>query len=224
MIGKPQYTGIGYTGHVMDGATGLTYMQQRYYDQSIGRFLSVDPVVANGHTGINFNRYRYALNNPYRFTDPDGRCESIATCQMMRDDLDLINGRMTQDEHRDRQEARGAGAAAGLVVLGTVYTGGRLISAFPPVAKFLAQRAAQREALRQAKAQATRGIRTLEKRIEEHQRKIDEFKENPTVRPGMEGLSDDAIKAQHAARIRHLEREIKAFKNGIEKFKEVVKK
>ncbi|MCY7354816.1 MAG: hypothetical protein LH470_07035, partial [Lysobacter sp.] len=35
-IGKPAYDGIGYTGHVQDGATGLTYMQQRYYDPQIG--------------------------------------------------------------------------------------------------------------------------------------------------------------------------------------------
>ncbi|HEY0506356.1 MAG TPA: RHS repeat-associated core domain-containing protein [Lysobacter sp.] len=65
--------GPGYTGHVMDAATGLTYMQQRYYDPAIGRFLSVDPVTANSGTGVNFNRYWYANNNPYKFTDPDGR-------------------------------------------------------------------------------------------------------------------------------------------------------
>ncbi|GAB3353478.1 RHS repeat domain-containing protein [Lysobacter tyrosinilyticus] len=70
--------GIGYTGHVMDAATGLTYMQQRYYDPQIGRFLSVDPVTANGSTGGNFNRYRYANNNPYLFTDPDGRQSTLA--------------------------------------------------------------------------------------------------------------------------------------------------
>ncbi|MBL8262725.1 MAG: hypothetical protein JNM58_09875 [Xanthomonadaceae bacterium] len=75
IIGKPNHSGIGYTGHVMDGATGLTYMQQRYYDQSIGRFLSVDPVTANSGTGANFNRYKYAANSPYRFVDPDGRLE-----------------------------------------------------------------------------------------------------------------------------------------------------
>lgn len=73
IIGKPTFSGIGYTGHVMDGATGLTYMQQRYYDQSIGRFLSVDPVAANIANGSNFNRYKYAESNPYRFKDPDGR-------------------------------------------------------------------------------------------------------------------------------------------------------
>ena len=66
---------IGYTGHVMDAVTGLTYMQQRYYDPGIGRFLSVDPVTAltNGDMR-HFNRYVYAYNNPYKFTDPDGRC------------------------------------------------------------------------------------------------------------------------------------------------------
>ena len=65
--------GIGYTGHVMDGATGLTYMQQRYYDPTLGRFLSVDPVTTSSSSGANFNRYWYANNNPYRYIDPDGR-------------------------------------------------------------------------------------------------------------------------------------------------------
>lgn len=48
-------------------------MQQRYYDPDIGRFLSRDPVTANPNTGANLNAYWYANNNPYRFTDPDGR-------------------------------------------------------------------------------------------------------------------------------------------------------
>ena len=65
--------GPGYTGHVQDAATGLTYMQQRYYDPGVGRFLSVDPVAADDQTGANFNPYSYANNNAYRYTDPDGR-------------------------------------------------------------------------------------------------------------------------------------------------------
>lgn len=32
-----------------------------------------DPVAPDPNTGANFNRYAYANNNPYRFTDPDGR-------------------------------------------------------------------------------------------------------------------------------------------------------
>jgi RHS repeat-associated protein len=66
--------GPGYTGHVQDAATGLVYMQQRYYDAQIGRFLSMDPVTTNSATGANFNRYWYADNNPYTFIDPTGRC------------------------------------------------------------------------------------------------------------------------------------------------------
>jgi RHS repeat-associated protein len=86
-IGKPAYSGAGYTGHVMDGLTGLTYMQQRYYDPAIGRFLSVDPVTANSSTGANFNRYWYANNNPYKFVDPDGRksiCKSENSCTIIQ--------------------------------------------------------------------------------------------------------------------------------------------
>jgi RHS repeat-associated protein len=50
---------------------------QRYYDPAIGRFLSVDPVAADSAGGTSFNRYWYANNNPYRFTDPDGRQQQV---------------------------------------------------------------------------------------------------------------------------------------------------
>lgn len=60
----------GFTGHVADAETGLSYLQARYYDPYAGRFLAVDPVEASAGS---FNRYWYANNNPYRFVDPDGR-------------------------------------------------------------------------------------------------------------------------------------------------------
>lgn len=41
-----QTDGPGFTGHVEDSATELTYMQQRYYDALVGRLLSVDGYVA----------------------------------------------------------------------------------------------------------------------------------------------------------------------------------
>jgi hypothetical protein len=47
-------------------------MQQRYYDPGIGAFPTTDPVTPFSAGGA-FNRYWYANNNPYRFTDPDGR-------------------------------------------------------------------------------------------------------------------------------------------------------
>ncbi|WP_202841027.1 RHS repeat domain-containing protein [Luteimonas saliphila] len=67
--------GPGYTGHVEDAATQLSYMQQRYYDPMLGRMLSVDPVTAYSSDDMrHFNLYAYAYNNPQKFTDPDGRC------------------------------------------------------------------------------------------------------------------------------------------------------
>lgn len=48
-------------------------MQQRYMDPQLGVFLSVDPVTAYDQPVGQFNRYRYANGNPYKFTDPDGR-------------------------------------------------------------------------------------------------------------------------------------------------------
>jgi RHS repeat-associated protein len=72
VLNRPLNNRPGYTGHVEDAVTGLNYMQQRYYDPQLGRFLSNDPVTASS-VGGNFNRYWYANNNPYKFTDPDGR-------------------------------------------------------------------------------------------------------------------------------------------------------
>ena len=70
----------GFTGHVSDEASGLTYMQARYYDPVIARFLSADPVgfVESGFNPQMFNRYSYALNDPVNLTDPDGRCPLCA--------------------------------------------------------------------------------------------------------------------------------------------------
>ena len=70
----------GYTGHLSDSDLGLVYMQARYYDPQIGRFLSIDPVGFHESNPQSFNRYAYANNNPYRYIDPDGNIpvETIA--------------------------------------------------------------------------------------------------------------------------------------------------
>lgn len=71
--------GPNYTGHVLDASTGLDYMQQRYYDPVVGRFLSVDPVATDTETGKGFGLYEYVANNPYAAIDPDGRDMLVIT-------------------------------------------------------------------------------------------------------------------------------------------------
>ena len=85
--------GPGYAGHVMD-ASGLTYMQARYYDPQLGRFLSTDPVEPDTMTGANFNRYAYAGNNPYSKYDPDGRW----VCSGTDGDCDAFEGGLNSVE------------------------------------------------------------------------------------------------------------------------------
>ena len=46
------------------------YYRARYYDPSIGRFISRDPIGLQG----GLNQYAYVGNNPVNFTDPEGLC------------------------------------------------------------------------------------------------------------------------------------------------------
>lgn len=67
-----------FTGHIDDGATGLTYMQARYYDPALGRFLSADPVgFAEGGPAY-FNRYAYVANDPVNLVDFTGKAPNKA--------------------------------------------------------------------------------------------------------------------------------------------------
>lgn len=72
VVNRPLKDGPGYAGHMTDSVTGLNYMQQRYFDSSLGTFLSVDPVTTVENPYANFQRYRYGNGNPYKFVDPDG--------------------------------------------------------------------------------------------------------------------------------------------------------
>jgi uncharacterized protein RhaS with RHS repeats len=92
-------------------------MQQRYYDPTAGRFLSVDPVVTDAGNGALFNRYMYAANNPFTLIDPDGRCtgsritNSDGTCKSTGGFTTGTDG-MAQGMQRDRAQAAAAPAGA----------------------------------------------------------------------------------------------------------------
>jgi len=56
-----------FTGKPEDAAIDLYYFNARYYDPMVGRFTSPDPA------NQTLNRFEYALWNPLRYVDPDGR-------------------------------------------------------------------------------------------------------------------------------------------------------
>ena len=63
-----------YTGKERDAETGLDYFGARYYGGVIGRFTTVNPLMASAKASNpqSWNRYAYTLNNPLRYVDPDG--------------------------------------------------------------------------------------------------------------------------------------------------------
>lgn len=63
-----------FTGSERDIETGLDFMQARYYSSTLGRFTSVDPLMASGRLAMpqSWNRYSYVLNNPMKLVDPTG--------------------------------------------------------------------------------------------------------------------------------------------------------
>jgi RHS repeat-associated protein len=60
-----------FTGQRLD-STGLYYYGARYYDPSIGRFISADTIVPDPYNPQTLNRYSYCINNPLKYVDPTG--------------------------------------------------------------------------------------------------------------------------------------------------------
>jgi RHS repeat-associated protein len=61
-----------FTGREFDSSTGLYYYRARYYDATLGRFLTKDPVPPRMEEPLELNPYLYVKNNPVRFVDPLG--------------------------------------------------------------------------------------------------------------------------------------------------------
>jgi hypothetical protein len=90
------------------------------------RFVSTDPVQAEPNTGQNFNRYYYANNNPYKFTDPDGR----QACMICRNPVAFINeGMKSPDAQKSLNNA-----VATVVVTNTVLAAPLLVATAPGAA------------------------------------------------------------------------------------------
>ena len=71
------YNPIRYRGYYYDTDTGFYYLQSRYYDPAIKRFINADSYVnANGDI-LGFNMYAYCGNNPIIYADYHGNSATL---------------------------------------------------------------------------------------------------------------------------------------------------
>lgn len=68
----------GYTGHEHLTEYQLINMNGRLYNPILGRFLSPDPILADPTNPQNYNCYAYALNNPLKYVDKNGKFPILA--------------------------------------------------------------------------------------------------------------------------------------------------
>ncbi|MEW6323821.1 MAG: RHS repeat-associated core domain-containing protein [Nitrospirota bacterium] len=61
-----------FTGQLFDDSTGLSFYNARYYDPTLGRFISADTIVPRALDPQALNRYSYVRNNPLNLVDPSG--------------------------------------------------------------------------------------------------------------------------------------------------------
>ena len=63
---------VKYAGYQYDKETDLYYLNARYYDSTIARFLTEDTYRGQRNDPLSLNLYTYCNSNPIRFFDPSG--------------------------------------------------------------------------------------------------------------------------------------------------------
>ncbi|PWW67108.1 RHS repeat-associated core domain-containing protein [Actinokineospora spheciospongiae] len=118
----------GFTGQRQD-ASGLVYLNARYYDPVLGRFISPNPVV-DGEDTIGLNRYAYAANDPVNHTDKSGldcHDDSGAPCDQDRVELEIDYNDQDSGDYCGPASVRNALSALGYDI-DNVYTENALAS------------------------------------------------------------------------------------------------
>ena len=64
---------LRYRGYYYDAETGFYYLQSRYYDPAICRFINADTYLSTGQGMLGHNMFTYCGNNPVNYCDSSGR-------------------------------------------------------------------------------------------------------------------------------------------------------
>ena len=63
---------LKYRGYYHDVESGFYYLQSRYYDPAIGRFINADGYASTGEGFLGYNMFAYCNNDPVNATDSTG--------------------------------------------------------------------------------------------------------------------------------------------------------
>ena len=63
---------LRYRGYYYDVETGFYYLQSRYYDPVVSRFINADSFTSTGDGLLGYNMFAYCGNNPVCYSDPTG--------------------------------------------------------------------------------------------------------------------------------------------------------
>ena len=78
LLNRPNNTALAnvnplrYRGYYYDTETGFYYLQSRYYDPAVRRFLNADAYASTGQGFVGTNMFAYCCNNPVKYLDSSG--------------------------------------------------------------------------------------------------------------------------------------------------------
>ena len=122
---------IRYRGYYFDTETSLYYLQSRYYDPAVGRFINADNYATTYKTSTGANMFAYCLNNPVNCKDDGGELANwliggvvgaVAGIvgQVLSDAAtSLLTGKVTVSNWQTYAGAAVGGAAGGIVLATT---------------------------------------------------------------------------------------------------------
>ena len=76
---------LRYRAYVYDQETGFYYLQSRYYDPVVGRFINADSYASTGQGVIGNNMWVYCNNCPLAYTDESGELPQAVTDKLVHD-------------------------------------------------------------------------------------------------------------------------------------------
>lgn len=83
---------LRYRSYVYDPELGLYYLQSRYYNPEMGRFINADALVSTGQGLLGNNMFAYCNNNPVNYTDFNGQDPFAATASIVAAAAILVVG------------------------------------------------------------------------------------------------------------------------------------